>query len=266
MTDRDETRATRLAANTAACAVVLFGLLCFLTTQVQDLRETLPFTLDPYDAVVSYAVMAIGLVAGATWVRSLRHREPVLDPAVARRIRLGVGIALAIMGLTLVSDAVAYAAPPADAGTELPWFVAALWLAPGIAVIAAAALLGNAVQVASRAGASTPSAPEPDLLDDVLGLGDELAGRIPPLRPLRPVVSRTAAFLDRSGLSPRRHRLAVGVLGALATAVAFDVWHAFREGPWVPAGAVVFGLLAGTGAIVIYGLTLRPLRLIRAAD
>ena len=66
----------------------------------------------------------------------------------------------------------------------------------------------------------------------------------------------TADFLDRSMLSPRRHRLAVGILGAFATAVAFDAWHAVVEGPWVPAGAVVFGLLAGTGAIVIYGLAL----------
>ncbi len=266
MSDRDETRATRLAANTAACAVVLFGLLCFLTTQVHDLRETLPFTLDPYDAVVSYAVMAIALVAGATWVRSLRHRETVLDPAVARRIRLGIGIALAIMGVTLVSDALAYAAPPADAGTELPWFVAALWLINSVAVAAATVLLVRAVRAGTATGAATPSAPEPDLLDDALGLGDELVGRIPPLRPLRPVVARTTAFLDRSGLSPRRHRLAVGILGALVTAVAFDVWHAIVEGPWVPAGAIVFGLLAGIGAIVIYGLTLRPLRLIRAAD
>jgi hypothetical protein len=80
------------------------------------------------------------------------------------------------------------------------------------------------------------------------------------------VVTGTADFLDRSALSPRRHRLAVGMLGAVATAVAFDAWHAVVEGPWVPAGAVVFGLLAGTGAIVIYGLALRPLRLIRPAD
>ncbi len=265
MSDRDETRGTRLAANTAACAVVLFGLLCFLTTQAHDLRETLPFTLDPYDAVVSYAVMAIALVAGATWVRSLRHREPVLDPAVARRIRLGVGIALAIMAVTIVSDALAYVAPPAEAGTELPWFVAGLWLVSAVAVVAATVLLVRAVR-AGTATASSPATPEPDLLDDALGLGDELAGRIPPLRPLRPLVGRLAAFLEGSGFSPRRHRLAVGVVGAVATAVAFDTWHAIVEGPWVPEGAVVFGLLAATGAIVIYGLTLRPLRLIRPAD
>ena len=70
------------------------------------------------------------------------------------------------------------------------------------------------------------------------------------------MLTGTADFLDHSALSPRRHRLAVGILVALATAVAFDVWHAIREGPWVPAGAIVFGLLAGIGAIVIYGLTL----------
>ena len=265
MIDRDETRTTRLAANAAAVAVVVFGLLCFLTTQVHALRETLPFTLDPYDAVVSYAVMAVALVAGVTWIRSLRHREPVLDAHVARRIRLGAGIVLAVIGLTLVSDVAAYLAPPADARTELPWFVAGLWLAAAIATLAAGILLVRAVRAGSAAAADS-AGPEPDLLDDALGLGDELATRIRPLRPLRPVVTGTADFLDHSALSPRRHRLAVGILGALATAVAFDVWHAFREGPWVPAGAVVFGLLVGLGAIVIYGLTLRPLRLIRPAD
>jgi len=265
MTERDETRATRLAANAAAVAVVLFGLFCFLTTQVHVLRETLPFTVDPYDAVESYALMAIALVAGVTWIRSLRHREPVLDPAVARRIRLGVAIALAVMGVTLVSDVVAYLAPPADAGTELPWFVALLWLAAAVSVIAGGALLVRAGRTAS-AGIIDAAGPEPDLLDDALDLGDELATRIRLLRPLRPVMTGAARFLDRSVLSPRRHRLAVGVLGAIATAVAFDAWHAFREGPWVPAGALVFGLLAGIGAIVIYGLTLRPLRLIRPAD
>jgi hypothetical protein len=264
MTDREETRTTRLAANTAAVAVVLFGLLCFVTTQVHALRETLPFTVDPYDAVESYALMAIAVVAGATWVRSLRHREPVLDPPVARRIRLGAGIAVVVMAVTLVSDALAYLAPPADAGTELPWFVAGLWLVSGVTVIAAALLLARATRAGSAATA--PSTPEPDLLDDALALGDELAGMVPPLRPLRPAVGRVAAFLDRSGFSPRRHRFAVGILVAFATAVAFDVWHAIVEGPWVPAGALVFGLLAGVGAIVIYGLTMHPLRLIRPAD
>ena len=39
MPDRDETRTTRLAANAAAVAVVLFGSLCFLTTQVRDARR-----------------------------------------------------------------------------------------------------------------------------------------------------------------------------------------------------------------------------------
>ncbi len=265
MTDRGETRTTRLAANAAAVAVVLFGLLCFVTTQVHDLRETLPFTVDPYDAVESYALMAIGLVAGVTWIRSLRHREPVLNPPVARRIRLGVGIALAVMGVTLVSDGLAYLAPPADTGTALPWFVAGLWLASAIATVAAGVLLVRAVRVGSAAAAE-PAGPEPDLLDDALGLGDELAGRIPPLRPLRRFIVGTTRFIDGSPLSPRRHRLAVGIFGALATAVAFDVWHAFREGPWVPQGAIVFGFLAGIGAIVIYGLTLGPLRLIRPAD
>ena len=155
MIDRDDTRTTRLAANTAAIAVVLFGLFCFVTTQVHALRETLPFTVDPYDAVESYALMAIGLVAGVTWVRSLRHREPVLDGHVARRIRLGAGMVLAIIGMTLASDVAAYLAPPADAGTDLPWFVAGLWLAAAVTAGAASVLLVRAVRVGSEVAAET---------------------------------------------------------------------------------------------------------------
>ena len=105
MTDRDETRTTRLAANAAAVAVVaLRPPLLPDDPGPRRCARRCPSRSTRTTPSVSYAVMAIALVAGATWIRSLRHREPVLDPAVARRIRLGVGIALAIMGVTLVSD------------------------------------------------------------------------------------------------------------------------------------------------------------------
>lgn len=256
---------TRSTANAGLLAAVLFGGLCLWTTQVRALRETLPFTLDPYDYVVSYAMFAMPVIVGATWVRSLRHRGPRLERAVGYRIRLGVRLALAVVGITLISDAVAYAAPPADAGTELPIGVALLWLVTLAATIGAAILLRRADRMATVAGSPdlVPPDPavEPDLMDDLLDLADGFAGRFEPAR--RPIRA-TQRFLARSRWSPRRHRILAGALVALVAGLAFDGWHAVVEGPPTALGLLVFGMLAVLGLFAIYLVTLRPLRLVRA--
>jgi hypothetical protein len=71
-------------------------------------------------------------------------------------------------------------------------------------------------------------------------------------------------FLDQSRLSPRRHRLMFGIGLALVAALAFDVWHAIREGPWAGlTPALVFGTLVAVGVLAIYLGTVVPLRLLR---
>ena len=86
MSPEPVTRSTRLAANAAAIAVVAYAILWFATTQVRSIREVSPFAEDPWDAVASYAAIFLPMVAGATWIRSLRHRGPILPPATAARI------------------------------------------------------------------------------------------------------------------------------------------------------------------------------------
>jgi hypothetical protein len=46
------TRSTRLAANVAAAAVVVYAVLWLLSTQVDAVRALSPFAEDPWDAVV----------------------------------------------------------------------------------------------------------------------------------------------------------------------------------------------------------------------
>lgn len=261
------TRATRLAANVAAATVIVFAALWLLSTQVEAIRAASPFADDPWDAVATYAAIFLPFVAGPTWIRSLRHRAPLLPDATARRIRWGAGLASAIVLVAAATDLSAIAAIgfPADPG------VAATILTSLAAIAAAASLLavvlvGRAwrIAAASAGRSEQDSGAEPDVVDDLLSLGADVAGRFGLRRPVERLAAAIERFLDGSAASPRRHRFLFGVLIAVGTAAAFDAWHAIREGPWaslvVP---LVFGALLGGGVLGIYLGTVGPLRLLR---
>ena len=98
--------------------------------------------------------------------------------------------------------------------------------------------------------------PEPDLIDEVGAIVEAVGAR--------GLAARLGGWVDRSPLSPRRHRIAVGVLGALVAGVGAVVWHAFREGAWAsPTAAMLFGGLMAIGVIGPYLVFLEPLRLVR---
>jgi hypothetical protein len=248
------TRSTRLAANAAAFAVLAWGVLYVVTTQVPSVRAASPFADDPWDIVVSYAAIFVPLVAGATFIRSLRHRGPHLQPATARRIRSGVTIALATIGANVATDTIAILFVPAPGSSGLQPLFTALVAVTGATTILAGWLLVRAI---GQAEPATRDASEPDLLDDLLGLAGEIPGIARLIRPLERFVATSAA-------SPRRHRLMYGLAVAVLAGLAFDVWHAIREGPWVSLPVIVlFATLVGGGVFVIYAVTLVPLRLIR---
>ena len=257
------TRATRLAANVAAGSVVLYALLWFFSTQVDAIRAVSPFADDPWDAIATYAAIFLPFVAGATWIRSLRHRGPVLAPATARRIRWGSGLAAAIVVVSAVADlqAIVSVGFIADAGSTIT-LLASLVLLSAVAA-------SVAVVITLRA-ASIPGVPrgdssfEPDIVDDALVLVTEAAAVVGFRRPMDRLAASLERFLDGSSISPRRHRTWFGVVVALVAAVAFDAWHAIREGPWANAGvAVAFGFLVAIGILAVYLGTVDPLRLIR---
>jgi hypothetical protein len=268
------TRSTRLAANSGAIAVVAYAALYVVTTQVKIVRAASPFGDDPWDVVVSYGAIFLAIVVVATGVRSVRHRGSRLDPAVAARIRTGVAMAIITIGATLASDvsALLFAPlpePEAAADGRLALIVG-LVVVSGATALVATGLLIRAAAIAARATALLPAADaaEPDVLDDLLGLARDGARLLPPIRA---TVDRLTAVLDRylatSPASPRRHRLAFGLVGAAAVGLAYSGWHAIVEGPW--ASLFVLGLFAAftaAGVFAVYIATLGPLRLIRPSD
>jgi hypothetical protein len=264
------TRSTRLAANAGAAAAVAYAALYFVTTQVKIVRAASPFGDDPWDVVVSYGAIFLAIFVGATGVRSIRHRGSRLEPVIAARIRTGVAMALLTMGLTLASDVSALLfAPlpdPAAADDGRLALIVGLILVSSATAIVATGLLIRAGTIAART--TTPQgedASEPDILDDLLGLARDAAAL---LRPIQTPVDRLTAFVDRflatSPASPRRHRLAFGIVAAVAAGLAFDVWHAIVEGPWGSLFALgLFAVLTAGGVLAVYLATLGPLRLIR---
>jgi hypothetical protein len=261
------TRATRLAANVAAAAVVAFALLWLLTTQVHAIRALSPFADDPWDAFASYAAIFLPFVAGPTWVRSLRHRGPLLPRSTGRRIRWGSGVAAGIVMVAAAADlhAIATVGWPTDTGPKAALLTAlvvgALTLALLALALVARASRITATELEADIGAETF---EPDLVDDLLVLATDIARPLGLRRPARSAADAIERFLDGSTVSPRRHRVLFGVALAFAAAIAFDAWHAVREGPWAsPAVAAIFGLLLASGVLAIYLGTLGPLRLLR---
>lgn len=265
------TRSTRLAANAAAIAVVAYAVLWFATTQVRSIREVSPFAEDPWDLVASYAAIFLPLVAGATWVRSLRHREAILPPATAARIRWGAGLAVGIVLASLAADLVAFVTvprpgPATDGRIAL---IAMLLAAATLGAVAATLLLVRAAFVARDAPSTRLDSPmtsrEPDIVDDLLALAEDAARPIGLGRPVGRLSAAIERFLDRSQLSPRRHRFLFGVVLAIAAAAAFDMWHAVVEGAWAsPIVPLIFGSLIGVGVLGIYLGTVVPLRLLRS--
>ena len=256
MTADDVQRAQDLRRVTRAggAATVLFIVVSWLTTQVESIRSSLPFTEDPYDAVVSFALIGIAVVGGATIVRAMGQRTRPYDSSVARRIAIGATLAWSMAAVALASDVLALVLVGVDANAQGVALVLAL-----VAITVAAVLVaGTAVWRGRAALAHDPgvSDDEPDIIDAVGAIvGSVGASKL---------ADSFSAWVECSPLSPRRHRVLVGVLGAAVAGVAAVAWHAVREGPWAsPAAAAIYGLLMAIGVGGAYLLFLVPLRIVR---
>lgn len=248
-------RAQLRIAWTSVPLVTSFLVYAWLSTQVEALRAELPFTEDPFDAVVSFAVIGIAVVGGTTIFRVLVHARRPYDPVIGRRVAIGAVLSTAMAVVAFASDALGVMLVGVDLGA--PGMPVMLWLL-------AAGGLGSVVAIVvawrDRAALLVPPVsdePEPDLLDD---LGSFVAA-IGAVR----LASYLAAWVERSPLSPRRHRLLVGVVAGVVAGFGAIAWHAFREGPWVSeAVALFFGALMAAGVCGAYLLGLGPLRLLRS--
>jgi hypothetical protein len=258
-----ETRSTRVAANVAAVAVVVYAVLWVLTTQVDEIRAVSPFAVDPWDAVASYASIFLPFIAGPTWIRSLRHRGPELPAATARRIRWGASVAAGIVLVASLVDAQAVLTVAPDGG-ELPLVVRGL-IPLSIAASALALLLNaRAARLARNAPGDAAVEPEPDIVDDLLSLAGDVARPLGLRVPAERLTGPIERFLEASSISPRRHRILFGVLLAGVAGIAFPIWHTIREG--APPSILVplaFAVLFGSGVLAAYFGSLGPLRLLR---
>jgi hypothetical protein len=245
----------RPVAWSGAFAGIAFLVLAWLTTQVAAIRAAVPFTEDPYDAVVSFAVIGVGVVGGATFLRAIGEARRSGDPSVERRIAIGAAIATLIVAIAVASD-IAAVLVLGMTSLDGPAFAALTLL-----TIAAVSTIVALRQVwHARAALLHPPGPEsaePDLIDDLLAIIGSVGARR--------VATGLGNWAERSRFSPRRHRVVVGFLGAAVAGAAAVVWHAFREGAWAtPAAALVFGGLMAVGVGGAYLLCLVPLRLLRS--
>lgn len=261
------TRSTRRAAAASATAVVAAAALWAVTTQIGAIRSISPFAEDPWDAVATFGAIFLSLIAGSTWVRSLRHRGAVLPTRTARRIRWGAGLAAGIVLVMAGTDAEAIAVigfPPGAAARAV--VITALVVAALLAAVAALLLAIAAAGVAMPDG-EAPNEPEPDIVDDLVALAVAASGPIRLRRPVERFGSTLEGFLDGARWSPRRHRVAFGVVASLAIGVVYSGWHVLREGPPPNPGAlVVFVLLMASGVLAAYLGTVAPLRLLRPPE
>ena len=239
-----------------ALAAAVFVVVSWLTTQVETLRAAMPFTDDPWDAVVSFALIGIGVIGGATIVRAMGQLGRPDDPAVERRIAIGATLSASVAAVALGSDLVAVllvGIDPSIAETRLGLAM----LAVAVLVTFVALAFAWQTRAVLRRPTAEPSA-EPDLLDAIGSIAGTLGART--------IGTTFTRWTDRSTLSPRRHRILVGVIGGIAAGIAAVAWHALREGPWAsPAAATLFGLLMTLGVAGAYLLCLEPLRIIRRA-
>lgn len=247
-------RDLRLVTRTGTTAVGSFLIVSWLTTQVESIRSALPFTEDPYDAIVSFAVVGIAVVGGATLVRAIGHLRRPYDASAARRIAIGAAIATVIAAVAVVSDVVAMILAPADLGAPgVTVVLGILGITAGMTVVALACI-GRARSALLRVPAMADT--EPDIIDEI----GSIAGSVGAAR----MADGFAGWVERSPVSPRRHRVLAGILGGAAAGVAAVAWHAIREGPWAsPVAAAVFGILTTLGVAGAYFVCLAPLRLLR---
>jgi hypothetical protein len=237
--------ALRRAGLATLAAEGLFGALCLETTSVHAVRITSPWGADPYDAVVSCAIMVLPLVALPTAVRLLAHRRSaVLPAAAARAVLAGCLTGLVCMAVALVACSAALTGVPDGA---LPPARALLTASVVAGVVAARLMLGARTQwqpALARLG-HLPRAARPDLADEIAAL---VASLLP-----GSLLAQVAAWLDRGldvwRISPRRHPWAAVVTTAWCAGVLLAEWHAMREGPW--AGLRPALVFAGTVAVTV---------------
>jgi hypothetical protein len=251
----EPTRRIRGAANAAAFAIVLFGVLFLVSTQIGSVRAHSPWANDPYDFVATFAVITLGLVAALTWIRSQRYRGVrELPPVAAEQIMRGIALALAVLVTVAGTDGLGMAlGTRRGAWSGVTPLLGALFALFVVATGVALVLFVRALRVASLrrpvvtgTGQFTP----PDVFDDTSRMLADHAS-VPLVGPAIAASGRVLDSLASSPAGPRRHRWLWIVGAGLAFGTSLAVVHGVREGAWASITAAVIFTLIGSLLIVL---------------
>jgi hypothetical protein len=264
------TTATRRAGNLAALSALAFVILFWVSSEIASVRAQSPWSEDPWDAVLSVAVLVLPFVAIVTFVRAQRWRGSVPVPTFAhQQVLRGIGVSLALIGVGTAAAASALLAGVRSAG----WGTATPLLG-GLVALNVALWVGAVTGLIPAWRALPPIRPstaEPDALDDAIALARDVLGWT--ARRL-PSVARGGVhsldwldrFLEASRLSPRAHPHLVGLLAGAVFGAAFSTWHALVEG--IPADGrafavwTVYAVMSGVVAAGAYTVLRRYLHLV----
>jgi hypothetical protein len=270
--ERDPTTRTALdTANATFLAVIGFGLLVGISTQLENVRLQAPWAVDPYDAVASFAMLFVPIVAGLTWVRCARWRQASAYPsfAVVEIIR---GCVISLFAIAVTDAAYLVAVAQHGFPTDAPLRAELLGLLglSMVTVVAASLLVVPAWSSQRRSGRSEkPLNGEQDAVDDVAELL-----RTAPAAPavLRGPFVRMAGLLVAlagSEAGPRRHPWLFVATVSCAAGVAMAASEFVHEGlpPNVGVGVLVvalFGAIVTISGLIGYALVGRYLHLVRS--
>ncbi len=269
--ERDpDTRTVLDAANATFVAVICFGLLVGISTQLRNVRPQAPWEADPYDAVGSFAMMFVPIVAVLTWVRRVRWRHEAVYPsfAIVEIIR-GCVVSLCAIAVTDAAYLVAVAQHgfPEDASLRAE-LLGLLGVSVAALLVASLLLVPVWSQRRWRRNENASSG-EHDAVDDVAELLRSAPTKLPALHELCVLTAGLLVALAGSNASPRRHPWLFVATSSCALGVAMAASEFVHEGlpPNVAVGILVvaiFGAIVTVSGLVGYALVGRYLHLVRS--
>jgi hypothetical protein len=243
-------RAIRRAVLGALLAGLAFSCLTGPLKQLKPLYAHAPWLNDPFDLVVSFAMVFAPLATAYCLVRlPLCRRYQPLPLGRVRGLLRGCQVVLAVTAVTLLSEWVSVAM-----GANRPQWNAATWLQVALLVLLTA-MTGGAAAGLLRVRAwlrpvRTAAGPGPDWLADLVVIAARLSRGLGPLR--RPALSALART-DRHLLSAvRRHPVWSAAAAAAAFGLVVGGNQAIRESYLASAaGLAIFLLGCGMFAFLV---------------
>ena len=269
--DRDPaTRAVLDAATATFVAVICFGILVGISTQLRSVRPQAPWEVDPYDAVASFAMLFVPIVAVLTWVRCVRWRHEAVYPsfAIVEIIR-GCAVSLFAIAVTDAAylAAVAQHGLPEDASLRAE-LLGLLGVSVVTVVVASLLLVPVSSQRRWRRSENALSG-EHDAVDDVAELLRSAPTKLPAVHELCVRTAGLLVPLAGSNAGPRRHPWLFVATVSGAAGVAMAASEFVHEGlpPNVGVGILLvalFGAIIMVSGLVGYALVGRYLHLVRS--